>query len=109
MLCCTHLHSVRSNVNALEQSVGELVARLLDLDLGKTVFSVGMGVNLSAEGDGNFLWNFSLESVSTKLNRAHLETVTDTQDRYAVREDFRVNLGCILIVDGVRGSGQDDT
>lgn len=54
-LSIPHLHSLGSNVNAVEQSVRQRVSGLLDLDLGGSVFSVGVGINLSSKGDGDFL------------------------------------------------------
>jgi hypothetical protein len=50
-----YLHAVCSGVNTVKQPVSQVVSSLLDLDLGRSVFSVSVGIDLSTEGDGDFL------------------------------------------------------
>ena len=40
---------------------------------------------------------------------AHLEPIAYTEDWHTKFKHLGINVGCILVVDGVRGTGKNDT
>lgn len=97
---------------ALEKCIGRMkIAQFLDLQLGEAVLPMITLGYLSLQFPSHLLLDCISQQVthSRQSGRAHLKTITYTQNWNSECEDIRINVGRITIIDGVRRTGENNS